>query len=60
MLRRWQPLPRLEEHGDEPHVADDTLWGAAVCLAAEQETATAVLAAVRDEPALTTGREAVA
>ena len=44
----------------EPHVADDTLWGAAVCLAAEQETATAVLAAVRDEPALTTGREAVA
>lgn len=32
----------------EPHVADDALWGAAVCLAAEQETATAVLSSVRD------------
>jgi hypothetical protein len=29
-------------------VADDALWGAAVCLAAEQETATAVLSSVRD------------
>ena len=42
----------------EPHVADDALWGAAVCLAAEQETATAVLAAVRGEAAR--DREAVA
>ena len=32
----------------EPHVADDVVWGAAVCLAAEQETATAVLSSVRD------------
>lgn len=32
----------------EPHVADNALWGAAVCLAAEQETATAVLSSVRD------------
>ena len=32
----------------EPHVVDDVVWGAAVCLAAEQETATAVLSSVRD------------
>lgn len=44
----------------EPHVADDTLWGAAVCLAAEQETATAVLTAVRDEESMAGSREAVA
>ncbi|WP_300527951.1 iron-containing redox enzyme family protein [uncultured Nocardioides sp.] len=42
----------------EPHVADDALWGAAVCLAAEQETATAVLASARAESA--TDHEAVA
>lgn len=46
----------------EPHVADDVVWGAAVCLAAEQKTATAVLASVRggtthDRPG---DREAVA
>ena len=42
----------------EQHVADDALWGAAVCLAAEQETATAVLASARAESA--TDHEAVA
>ena len=44
----------------EPDVADDMLWGAAVCLAAEQETATAVLTAVRDEESMAGSREAVA